>query len=272
MGFQTCTAILALIFGALAWASPEQTTSLEQQLASIGVQRESVQKQVASVRSTSFRPVVVSSAVRPITISSPAPIVKSIAALEPISPSPALPQLDCSPMAGEQADDLINAAASEQALSPALLRSVIKHESAFRPCALSIVGAQGLMQLMPATAEQFGVTDPFDPRQNIGGGAAFLRQLLNRYGGDLKLALGAYNAGIGRVEAIGGIPDIGETQHYVSSILEDLGMTGGDEAAEEQPIAEPVTPKKEDFRQITLQLSLDPKQATKSSVQLAVGN
>lgn len=272
MGFQTCTVILALVFGALAWASPEQTTSLEQQLASMEVQRESVQKQLASVRRVPFRPVVASSAVRPITVSSPDPIVTPIAALEPISPSLTLPQLDCPPIAGAEADDLIKAAASEQALSPALLRSVIKHESAFRPCALSIVGAQGLMQLMPATAEKFGVTDPFDPRQNIGGGAAFLRQLLNRYGGDLKLALGAYNAGIGRVEASGGIPNIGETQHYVSSILEDLGMTGGNDAAEEQSIAEPVTSKKEDFRQITLQLSLDPKQAMKSSVQLAAGN
>ncbi|MBV9305376.1 MAG: lytic transglycosylase domain-containing protein, partial [Acidobacteriaceae bacterium] len=116
------------------------------------------------------------------------------------------------------------AAAAKQTLSPALLRSVIKHESAFRPCAISVKGAQGLMQLMPSTAEQFGVIDPFDPKQNIRGGAAFLRQLLNRYGGDLKLALSAYNAGAGRVEASGGVPDLLETQSYVGSILGDLGI------------------------------------------------
>jgi soluble lytic murein transglycosylase-like protein len=248
-------AIVALISIPFAWAAPQQSTALEQQLASIQRQHESVEKQLASVRRMPFRPAV---AVVPL-----APIATTIAVSEPILPSLALPQWNCPPLAEEEADDLIGAAASRQALSPALLRSVIKQESAFRPCAVSIKGAQGLMQLMPATAEKLGVTDPFDPRQNVEGGAAFLRQLLNHYGGDLKLALGAYNAGPGRVEASGDVPNISETQNYVSSILDDLG-------AAEKP--EPVTPKKEDFRSFTLQLSLDPKQATKSSVQLSVGN
>jgi soluble lytic murein transglycosylase-like protein len=264
LGSQTCTAVLILLFGALAWASPQESASLEQQMTSIKLQRESVQKQLASVRQVALRPLVFP-ATQPVAISSPAPMMTPVAAVEPIPPTLTLPQLDCSPLAEEEADNLIDAAAAKQALAPALLRSVIKHESAFRPCAVSIQGAQGLMQLMPATAEQFGVTDPFDPRQNIGGGAAFLRQLLNRYGGDLKLALSAYNAGAGRVEASGGIPNIWETQNYVSSILEDLGATGQQEIPAEQP-------PKADFRSITLQLSLDPKQATKSSVQLAVGN
>jgi soluble lytic murein transglycosylase-like protein len=264
LGPQTCTAILVLIFGALAWASPEQATALEQQLASIKVQRESVQRQLVSVRRVAVQPVV-PSATRSAAISSPSPIVTPIAALEPVSPLLIPPQLDCLPIAEEEASNLIDAAASKQALSPALLWSVIKHESAFRPCAVSMTGAQGLMQLMPATAEQLGVTDPFDPRQNIQGGAAFLRQLLNRYGGDLKLALGAYNAGIGRVEASGGIPNLAETQNYVSGILEDLGMTEEKESRDEQP-------PKADFRHITLQLSLDAKETTKSSVQLTIGN
>ena len=256
MGLQLCSiAIFVIVCGAPGWAAPQNATALEQQLASINRQRESVQKQLASVRRAPARPMAVS----PLT-----PMAMPIALLEPVSPSPSWPLLDCPPMDENDANHLIDAAASKQALSPDLLRSVIRHESAFRPCAVSIQGAQGLMQLMPATAEQFGVTDPFDPRQNIGGGAAFLRQLLNRYGGDLKLALGAYNAGIGRVEASGGVPNLLETQNYVSGILEDLGMSGENEA--------PAAPKSENLHQVTLQLSLDPKQAIKSSVQLPIGN
>jgi soluble lytic murein transglycosylase-like protein len=272
LGSQIYTAIFVLIFGALAWASPEQATSLEQQLASIKAQRESVQKQLASVHRPPLRAVIVPSAIEPISVSAPTPILTPIATSGSISPLLSLPQPDCPPIAEEEADNLIHAAASKEALAPALLRSVIKHESAFRPCAVSLRGAQGLMQLMPATAEQFGVTDPFDPGQNIRGGAAFLRQLLNRYGGDLKLALGAYNAGIGRVEASGGVPNLLETQNYVSSILEDLGMTEENETSSEPSVTSPTTPKREDFRRVTLQLSLDPKQATKSSVQFSVGN
>lgn len=255
MGSQTCIAIFALVFGSLVWAAPQQSAAIEQQMASIERQRESVQKQLASVRRMPFRPTI---AVPP-----PAPIVTTVAMPEPATPLAAMPSLDCLPLPEEEANPLINAAAARQSLSPTLLRSVIKQESAFRPCAVSYKGAQGLMQLMPATAEELGVTDPFDPQQNIEGGAAFLRQLLNRYGGNLKLALGAYNAGAGRVDASGDVPDIPETQNYVSNILDNLGVLEK---------GQPETPKKEDFRQINLQLSLDPKGATKSSVQLSVGN
>lgn len=220
MGFQTYTAVLLSAFGISAWALPEQT-AIDQQLASVKLQRESVQKQMVAIRKTSPKPLLITSA--------PAPIAMPITALQPVAisvtmPLWAAPQMDCPPIEEAEADELINAAAAKQTLSPALLRSVIKHESAFRPCAISVKGAQGLMQLMPSTAEQFGVIDPFDPKQNIRGGAAFLRQLLNRYGGDLKLALSAYNAGTGRVEASGGVPDLLETQSYVGSILGDLGI------------------------------------------------
>ncbi|MBV9306435.1 MAG: lytic transglycosylase domain-containing protein [Acidobacteriaceae bacterium] len=220
MGFQTYTAVLLSAFGISAWALPEQTT-IDQQLASVKLQRESVQKQMVAIRKTSPKPLLITSAL--------APIAMPITALQPVAISVAMPlwaapQMDCPPIEEAEADELINAAAAKQTLSPALLRSVIKHESAFRPCAISVKGAQGLMQLMPSTAEQFGVIDPFDPKQNIRGGAAFLRQLLNRYGGDLKLALSAYNAGTGRVEASGGVPDLLETQSYVGSILGDLGI------------------------------------------------
>jgi hypothetical protein len=81
------------------------------------------------------------------------------------------------------------------------------------------------MQLMPATAAAFNVSDPFDPQENILGGAAYLRQLMERYGGDASLALSAYNAGPEIVDRIAGIPDIPETQNYVTSIFRDLGWT-----------------------------------------------
>src|SRR5205085_361018 len=98
-----------------------------------------------------------------------------------------------------------------------------RQESGSRPCAVSAKGAQGLMQLMPATSQQFGVADPFDARQNIQAGAKFLKQLLTRYGGDVTKALAAYNAGPGRVDQAGGaVPGIPETIHYVSSILSSL--------------------------------------------------
>ena len=261
MGSQTCTVVFMLFSGTLAWAAPEQSTSLEQQLASIKLQRDSVQKQLVSVRRGPLRSVMA----HPIAVSPPDPIATPVTALEPVAPLLAPPQWDCPPMAEEEADTLIHEAAFRQSLSPSLLRSVIKQESAFRPCAVSLKGAQGLMQLMPATAEQLGVTDPFDPQKNVEGGAAFLRQLLNRYGGDLKLALGAYNAGMGRIEASGGIPNLLETQNYVSSILNDLHTTGENETPAPPP------PKK-DFRRVTLQLSLDPQQEIKTSVQLPIGN
>ena len=107
-------------------------------------------------------------------------------------------------------------------VSPDLLRSVMKQESGFRPCAVSSKGAMGLMQLMPATAEQLGVLDPFDPISNLDGGARFLKQLLGRYGGDVPKALGAYNAGPARVDATGAVPAIPETVDYVRQILSAL--------------------------------------------------
>jgi len=94
-----------------------------------------------------------------------------------------------------------------------LLRSVVAQESGFRPCAVSKKGAQGLMQLMPATAEQLAVEDPFEPAENLEAGAKYLRQLVDKYAGDLALALAAYNAGPGTVEEAKGIPAIPETRY-----------------------------------------------------------
>jgi soluble lytic murein transglycosylase-like protein len=129
---------------------------------------------------------------------------------------------ECDPVPPEQIGPLIDEISKREGLTPDLLRAVIEKESNFRSCAVSTKGAQGLMQLMPATAGQFGVTDPFDPRQNVGAGARFLRQLLDRYTGDLSLALGAYNAGPSRVDFFGGVPAIAETLKYVFDIQEKL--------------------------------------------------
>jgi soluble lytic murein transglycosylase-like protein len=128
----------------------------------------------------------------------------------------------CDPIAEEVVAPIIKGAAQAQKVEPQLLRAVIDQESGFHPCAMSSVGAKGLMQLMPETADQFKVRDPFDPRQNIEAGASFLKQLLDRYSGDLAQALAAYNAGPRRVDEWGGIPDIPETRDYVESILARL--------------------------------------------------
>ena len=114
----------------------------------------------------------------------------------------------------------IDAAAQKYNLDPNLLRGLIRAESNFNPRAGSHAGAQGLTQLMPGTARSLGVTNPFDPAQAIAGGAKYLRQQLDRFGGDVRKALAAYNAGPGAVQRYGGIPPYTETQNYVRRVLE----------------------------------------------------
>ena len=121
--------------------------------------------------------------------------------------------------------DSIETTAKAQDVKPELLRAVMEQESAYRPCAVSSKGAQGLMQLMPATAQELGVIDPFDPKENISAGAKFLKQLMDKYAGDLPKALGAYNAGPANVDQAGGVPDIPETKNYVDAILKKMGIT-----------------------------------------------
>jgi len=123
------------------------------------------------------------------------------------------------PRSPESIASLIATHAKHYALDPALLQAVIKVESNFDPEAVSPKGAIGLMQLMPLTAAAFHVLDPFDPNENIRGGAALLRRLLDRFGGDLPLALAAYHAGETRVGQAAGLPALSGTQLYVARVL-----------------------------------------------------
>jgi len=121
-----------------------------------------------------------------------------------------------------QIDKLIDGVAQEVGLAPELIRSVVRTESNFNPSAVSRVGAQGLMQLMPATAQDLKVTDSFDPQQNLLGGSRYLKQLLDKYEGDLDHALAAYNWGQGNVDrkGLGQMPQ--ETRDYLVKVRQEL--------------------------------------------------
>lgn len=118
-----------------------------------------------------------------------------------------------------QYDELIQNSSDRYGVDPALVRAVVKAESNFNQSARSPKGAQGLMQLMPDTARLYNIVNAYDPTENIQGGVQHLRLLLDRYRGDLRLALAAYNAGIQAVEKYGGIPPFAETREYVKRVL-----------------------------------------------------
>lgn len=118
-------------------------------------------------------------------------------------------------------DEHVNRAGQANGVDADFIRSVIRAESGANPKAVSRKGAQGLMQLMPATATKLGVKDSFDPAQNVNGGTQFLRELLEKYHGDAAKALAAYNAGPQRVQQYGGVPPYQETQQYVARVIRD---------------------------------------------------
>ncbi len=138
----------------------------------------------------------------------------------------------CRSLEAEEARTHFQAGEQQNGLPAGLLEAVARQESGLYPCAVSRAGAVGLMQLMPATAAEFGVANPLDPWQSLQAGGQFLKLLLDHYGGDLTLALGAYNAGPSRVDSYGGIPPIVETQNYVESVLTRMQKIS---AAESQP-------------------------------------
>jgi soluble lytic murein transglycosylase-like protein len=123
------------------------------------------------------------------------------------------------PMAPGEIDRLVSANAATWNVDPSLIKAIIANESGFNANATSNVGAQGLMQLMPGTASGLGVTDAYDPAQNVWGGTRYIRGLLDRFGGNVELAVAAYNAGPGAVEKYNGVPPYAETQNYVQNVL-----------------------------------------------------
>ena len=130
--------------------------------------------------------------------------------------------------------EIINASARQHRVDPNLVKAVIKVESDFDPQAVSVAGAMGLMQLMPETASTLGVENPFNPTENIKGGVKLLRQLLDRFKGNLELALAAYHAGAERVERYGEVPPIKQTQRYILKVMTAYRNLQG-----ESPSAEP---------------------------------
>jgi soluble lytic murein transglycosylase-like protein len=124
--------------------------------------------------------------------------------------------------AHEAYDDIIHEAAEKYDLDANLIHAVMQAESAFHPYAVSRAGAEGLMQLMPELSDEMGVSDAFDPRENIMGGVRYLKRLLDYHEGNVDLALASYNAGPGNVERYGGVPPFRETRNYVRTIKQIL--------------------------------------------------
>jgi len=203
-----------LVMCAVFAASALSQTGVERQLASAARQRETVSSMNGSLalQQASIRTQVRLAPAR----------TQSFFVTMDSNPAERAEAAGCDPLPAFEARGLVERAARKAGIDANLLHAVATQESAFRPCAVSNKGAQGLMQLMPATAAELGVQNPFDASESLDGGAALLKQLLARYSGDLNRVLGAYNAGPARVDAAGGVPAIPETMNYVERILGKL--------------------------------------------------
>jgi soluble lytic murein transglycosylase-like protein len=137
----------------------------------------------------------------------------------PTTPPPTTSTVSNASSTGSAYEPLIAQAAARYGLDPAILHGLIQQESDFDPAARSSSGALGLTQLMPGTAASLGVTEPLDPAQSIEGGARYLSEQLQRFGGNVPDAIAAYNAGPGAVQSYGGVPPYPETQEYVTKVL-----------------------------------------------------
>jgi soluble lytic murein transglycosylase-like protein len=184
-----------------------QRTAAAAMAESLAKQRMSIQTQVGTSEATGF-------------FELPAPERSATISPVSITSRSRMPSgFDCEALAEEEIGALVDRASKSELIEPELVKGVMRQESGFYPCAVSPKGAMGLMQLMPETASQFQVKDPFDAESNVRAGAKLLKQLLDRYNGNLEKALSAYNAGSARVDAAGGIPNIPETIGYVKQIM-----------------------------------------------------
>ena len=175
-------------------------------------------------------PLAAVSNANPIVTSHPATVLHQALSSPRSTPLPSAAELNM----------VVNSASETYHLDPDLVNSVIHAESGFNAHAVSPKGAQGLMQLMPQTASNLGVSNAFDPKQNVGGGSAYLRELLEHYNFDLVKALAAYNAGPQRVERYNGVPPFRETRAYVAHIVHEYNQKkiAQERAAKAQALAE----------------------------------
>lgn len=221
-----CTVLVCFSYGSLAAGLPERPATATRKVTTVSVDPET------------GRLVRVVPGALPKSSKTPAAVAKSIARARETARQ--TPDVEPTEIRG-----MIDDTAKRHGIDPALVHSVIRVESNYQQKAISPKGAQGLMQLIPATAQRYGVANPFDPSQNLDGGVRYLKYLTERFDGDLRLALAAYNAGEGAVDRHQGIPPYQETQQYVTKVTRELTTRG---------VRVPAVP--EDLRQATPETTL----------------